>query len=251
MDDYPHITISVIIAMVFFIMVLIMGMAVLLVALKNKQSKQETDYLHALNEEKESTMCMMAMEVHDNFTQMLCMSRMFLHKINDHAVHENRDYIQSAADMIDNMIVVSHNMTHSLHPEYLKREGLIASIEKEVDWVRKIKKVNIELEISSNRYAMESTKELMVFRMLQECIHNIFKHASATLIKINLSYEDTFFHLSIEDNGIGFDTGSPLKGTGMLNLYKRAELCGGSLSVRSEKGGGTKVILEIGHPKHV
>lgn len=94
-------------------------------------------------------------------------------------------------------------------------------------------------------------KDLLVFRILQEIMNNIMKHAFATQIIIELHCREKNLYLTVEDNGIGFYTdGVPgiQDGMGLQNIRKRAALMGGAINVESRPGSGTLVKLQIPYP---
>lgn len=235
-------------AIFVFVLILIIAMVVFFMGVKHRESERERVFLKALNDEKERTMYLISMEVHDNLTQMLCMARMFLHKIHDYAIPATKGYIEAVSEIISELIAVSHNMAHSLHPDFLKEKGLRASLEREVEWLRSLKKIEIEMNIKGDEYSLGSLREIMVFRILQESLNNVYKHAEARIVMVEINYGRNIFSLKIADDGKGFDTSgqSPkLKGLGLLNLYRRAELCRGQLNIYAEPGKGTEVLLLI------
>ncbi len=94
-------------------------------------------------------------------------------------------------------------------------------------------------------------KDLLVFRILQEILNNIIKHAFATQIKIKLDCRECKLQLTVEDNGVGFCTGDvpgKQEGMGLQNIRKRAALMGGEVNIRFEPGTGTFVALNIPYP---
>ena len=83
-------------------------------------------------------------------------------------------------------------------------------------------------------------------RICQEPLANVRKHARASKVDINLTFEESTVKLNIRDNGIGFDTKATTKGAfGLIGMCERAGLLGGALMVRSEKSKGTLVEVEI------
>ncbi len=93
-----------------------------LIVQKGKQNKQENEMLYARIDEKERTMQTISMEIHDNVNQMLNLTRMTLRMINKHAVPEQVELLKQAGDILDNLIIDVHNISHTLNTEYLKKE---------------------------------------------------------------------------------------------------------------------------------
>jgi signal transduction histidine kinase len=87
--------------------------------------------------------------------------------------------------------------------------------------------------------------ELVLFRVVQEVLNNIVKHASATVIDIHLHYTDAYLSIEITDNGKGFNLPGNCKGTGLQNIKKRTALLNGSLHISSKENMGTEIKIKI------
>lgn len=219
---------------------------------KIKSYKSYLQLAQAMNEEKERTMQFVSMEVHDNFTQMLCMTRMALYIINDHAVPENKHEIDAATQFVDKMITASHNLIHSLYPEELYANGLIYSIEEEINWINKINETKIQFQHNGTPFDIDKNETLMTFRILQEALSNVIKHSRATKIEVTINCNDSLFIMNISDNGVGFNLQNKLQspvGNGLKNIFNRAEICGGLLTIESIINQGTNLELTIENRK--
>jgi signal transduction histidine kinase len=93
---------------------------------------------------------------------------------------------------------------------------------------------------------MEFRRNLLL--IYKESLHNIVKYARATSVRLKIAQDDGFLHLSISDNGIGFDEATVAKGNGLVNLRKRSMQIDGSISVVSHPGQGTKIDLKVKIP---
>ena len=94
---------------------------------------------------------------------------------------------------------------------------------------------------------LEEPYATTVFRVLQECLTNIAKHAHATRVEVSLDRDGDHTVLHVEDNGRGFDTSAPRKGAsfGLLGMRERAALLGGEIRIDSEPGKGTRMELRL------
>ncbi len=115
--------------MVVFVFFLI----VFLIVQKTKQNRQENEMLYARIDEKERTMQTISMEIHDNVNQMLNLTRMTLRMINKYAVPEQVPLLEQAGNILDNLIIDVHNISHTLNTTYLKKRGLIESLQQDVN----------------------------------------------------------------------------------------------------------------------
>lgn len=94
---------------------------------------------------------------------------------------------------------------------------------------------------------MDHQKEIILFRVIQESLQNVFKHASATRIDIFFHYQPHFLQIEVKDNGKGFipDKEKRSGGLGLMNMQHRVQLTGGELLLDSEQGAGTRVTISV------
>jgi signal transduction histidine kinase len=94
--------------------------------------------------------------------------------------------------------------------------------------------------------AMEHTRQVVLYRIMQELVNNAIKHAEASQILVLLQQTDNTLFLTVEDDGKGFDTtvGNKLKGAGLANIEARVEFLGGKIDIQSEPGTGTAITIE-------
>jgi len=240
---------------VIFVFFLVM----FLIVQKNKQNKHaieknkmiydhENKLLRTRTEEQERTMNAISMEIHDNVNQILNFARMNLHVINRYAsMPEQKELIQQTGNMLEGLIKDVHNISHSLNSEYVKGRGLIDTLQQEAERMNNGAKLKCVFELSGEHRPISADKELMIFRIVQEASNNTLKHANATLLNIRLNYEPAALTLIIKDNGKGFQTQSlqQIEGIGMINMYQRAKVMGGRLSVDSSAENGTSITLYL------
>ena len=140
-------------------------------------------------------------------------------------------------------------LIHDLRPLALDQLGLAGAIEQQV--ARFGHESGVLTSFSKSRNPpMNAFAEVTVFRVVQECLTNVQKHANASRVEVRLWVADGILTASVRDNGSGFDSGaaapnSTAVGMGLLSMQERAELMGGSLSVESSPGTGCHVVLHI------
>lgn len=134
---------------------------------------------------------------------------------------------------------------------WLVREGDAPKLTSLVEAMRQsaavlLKDIDTHLQASTGDDAVTAslTFHRQVFPLFREAVHNIAKHANATKVEIEVSWESRRFHPRIEDNGCGFDVAAVTAGDGLANLRHRAGVIGGELHVTSEPGKGTRITLE-------
>jgi two-component system, NarL family, sensor kinase len=117
---------------------------------------------------------------------------------------------------------------------------------------RSIPDVEIDVDLADAR--LPDHIEIALYRIAQECLQNVVKHAKATNAKLTFSVGDEHARLDIIDNGVGFDTfekplgGDEMGGYGLLSMAERAEIVGGRLNIKSRPGSGTAVTATIPLP---
>jgi signal transduction histidine kinase len=111
-----------------------------------------------------------------------------------------------------------------------------------------IARVDTELRVSGIEWALSAAARAAVYRVLQEALANVFKHARATYVQVVLSWQPEALVLEVRDDGCGFDRQAAIGGHGLANLGQRAAEIGGSATVASSPGAGTVVRLEIPNP---
>jgi signal transduction histidine kinase len=140
-------------------------------------------------------------------------------------------------------------MASLLHAENLLTAGLENAVRKELDWIAQSDRFKVAfIQTGIKVKEIDPKKELIAFRIIQETLNNIIKHAQATEMKVNFHYEALYTTIDIEDNGVGFDSTNwqaDLKGIGLANLFKRAKVIGGQLLLESVLNKGTRITLTL------
>lgn len=137
-------------------------------------------------------------------------------------------------------------LSKSLVPPSLGDIGLKESISEMVENLNISQKINIRLKMTGlSNDLLPGNMQLMVFRIIQEQISNIMKHSKATEAEIKLSVRRNVLHVSITDNGIGFDPKKRVKGIGLMNITSRTEVHNGNVEVISAPGKGCELKISI------
>ena len=141
-------------------------------------------------------------------------------------------------------------LSQDLRPAALDRLGLLPALEWLASDVGKLSGLNVQVETDGAERRLAPEVELVLFRIVQEALRNVWRHSQATSAQVLVEFQDGKTMITVKDNGKGFQLQSPmgdLTKTGKLGLAgmkERARLLGGSLKVESEPGKGTTVIVE-------
>jgi len=181
----------------------------------------------------------LARELHDEISQLLTVIQLSLAR-----VEADSPELARARDLLTKAQVDMHRIIYDLRPSLLDDLGLSAAIRAHVQdhLVREGLDVNLEVE---EQLPPRPAIETAVFRIYQELITNILRHAHAGHVSIELYERDGRLVLAVEDDGIGFDPDTKSEGVGITGMRERAALVGGAITFDSEPGMGTHVVLEI------
>ena len=144
------------------------------------------------------------------------------------------------------------HMLFTLRPLILETQGLHAAIQQYISKLAETDDLPIHLEARPEiDKLLDQNAQGVIFYIIEEAISNARKHAQATSIWVRLYIQDGTFVIEVEDNGAGFDVGAVQRrydergSLGMINMYERAELAGGKLTITSAPGKGTQIRLDV------
>jgi signal transduction histidine kinase len=215
-----------------------------------EQVMQEKKNLQRLIEAQEDERKRIARDLHDELGQQLTVLRLQLEAAKklcqDEVVCGKIDEIQLIAQSIDKGIDF---LAWELRPAALDDFGLISAIENYLNQWSHHSGIKAELLDSSlKKMRLAPTVETNIYRIVQESLNNIHKHAQATNVEVILEKRDDLIVLVIEDNGIGFNIKDKKKrsnGLGLTGMKERAALMGGTLEIESKVGRGTTIYVRI------
>jgi PAS domain S-box-containing protein len=185
-------------------------------------------------------------ELHDNIGQRLTTIKLYLDLAQSTADSSTSEMIILSQRNISDVINEIRSLCRALIPSSLGDLGLVECINDLIQGVSRAQKLQFLFQHSQfNESILLENQKLMVFRIVQEQVNNIVKHAEASRIIIRLVNDDDLLVLEINDDGNGFDTESIKRGLGLTNMKNRAELLGGNFSLISTPGKGTTVLVTI------
>ena len=125
------------------------------------------------------------------------------------------------------------------------KSGLLAAFENEIRNIEKLGMVQPVFRISGKPVHFDENKSLIIFRIVQEALYNVLKHAKATLVEMQVCFECDQIKMTIRDNGKGFAGDETQKGKGLRNMRDRAKIIGVDFNLDSSVGCGTLIMLTI------
>jgi two-component system, NarL family, sensor histidine kinase UhpB len=188
-------------------------------------------------------------ELHDSINQMLGAAKLYL----ELALTEEpgREYIIKGRDIIVDSIEEIRGLTKALVGPNEREISLIESIQDLIDTFLHRKKLHIKFHTEGISESLAPNLKLMLFRIVQEQLTNIQKHAQADNIGITIKLAGGKIRLCIKDDGVGFDPATKKKGIGLGNITSRTKLYDGLVKINSGPGKGCKLTVTIPESKEL
>ncbi len=213
------------------------------------RQEQEIIQLKAMMEGEEKERMRIARDLHDGVSQTISAAKINLiameHEI---AVHDKvqKDKLGKIIHLIDNSFKEVRTISHNMMPYALREAGLGLLIKQLVE---NISDDALVFNVYSNGMDehFDSNIETVLYRVIQECVNNVLRHAQATRIDISLTKDEDGIRITIEDNGVGFDIKEDNKrsGIGMKNIRARIHYLSGQVEYDSSPGNGTLVSIHV------
>ena len=195
---------------------------------------------HAEAEEK--TMRKIAGELHDNIAPTLLLLRLQLTQLQQQSEKVTlEDYTKS----IDQVLDETSQLAGRLRASSLTKKGLVEATRDLLHAIKEYRKINTCLELDTQHLVVSKEKELLLFRIIQESVQNVVKHAQATLLVVRIGTKNDLLSIEIIDNGKGFNKANVVSGSGLGNMHERAEALGGRLIITTKPTAGTTIHLQI------
>lgn len=216
--------------------------------LKEEQMKfkYQEQLLQTQIEIQEQTLKTISQEIHDNIGQALTLAKLNLSTMLPIADEQLQRKVLNSKDLVGKAIGDLRHLSHSLDTDYVQEMGLQRAIEYELEMILKSGTLQTIFEIQGAPFRLNKQKELVLFRITQESLNNILKHAEARTIMIVMAYSPGSLEMRITDDGKGVDLENlPTEeaGLGIRNMHKRAQLIGASFNMNSTLQEGTTITI--------
>ncbi|MGI9104374.1 MAG: GAF domain-containing sensor histidine kinase [Terriglobales bacterium] len=186
-------------------------------------------------------------ELHDETGQALMVIRLYLGMLESSAGARARSKIRETLSVVDRTIEGIRRIIGRLSPLVLQELGLIAAIRKEAKDLAKNTGVKARVAVSDDVGRLAPICEAAIYRVVQEALHNVAKHAQAKAVNIQMGRENGLVRLLIEDDGQGMSKTSGFSGRsfGLAGMRERIVMLGGTVKVTSAKGKGTRIEVIV------
>lgn len=205
---------------------------------------QELATLDAMVEGRENEQKRLAIELHDTIGSILSAVKYAFKSMEGQLSGSQHQRINS---MLDEALVEVRRISHDMASSTLSEKGITGALSKLCDTIQNIGQIEVKLDVYGLNEPINTTLELQVYRITQELLTNILRHAHAKNVSIQLIKNKTEINMMIIDDGKGFDPkdASLKRGIGIQNIDKRVHSLSGNWNIDSGKGNGTTVIINI------
>jgi signal transduction histidine kinase len=221
-----------------------------LISLRAAKENLET-YIELATEAQEEERKRLSRELHDDILQSLVVAKAQIEPAEGIGQPDLvRHRLTSAQHVLEDAIVNLRRYCRALRPSLLDDLGLIDAVDWLVGDLRNRTGLDVQFGTAGTPHRLSSRDELLIFRVIQEALHNVEKHAHASQARIRLSYDEHAVGASISDNGCGIAKSGrrglvEQSGLGLRGMEERTKLLGGTLAIDSLEGKGTVLTLNV------
>lgn len=215
--------------------------------IEKELKEQELRSIDVLIEGQEKERQRLAENLHDNLGGTLAALKLNLQNLEQHQSDPNivNKSINNSLNLINDAYQSVRTMAHEKSSGVVASQGLLPAIQNFTNNISS-EKLKIEIDHFGLINRLENSLEIKIFRIIQELITNIIKHANATEANISLTNHNSILNIIVEDNGRGFKQNfSKSKGVGITTIEKRIENLGGSLEIDSHPERGSSIIINL------
>ena len=191
----------------------------------------------------------LAKDLHDGLGGLLSGVKFSLSNMKDNLIitPDNMTVFERSLDMLDTSIKELRRVAHNMMPELLTKFGLDEALKEYCNTINTTNLLSVKYQSVGMDARIEKSSEIIIYRIVQELLNNIMKHAAATETIVQLIKEEDRLSIIVEDNGKGFDTLilKTNKGAGLTSIQSRVDYLKGQLEIHSEQGKGTLVNIEF------
>ena len=194
---------------------------------------------------------LVARELHDQIGQILTSIKMDMTWMARHLPKSEDKVLARIAESIEsinNGVKTVRTICSGLRPGVLDDLGLAAAIEWQASEFASRNGIQCQVIVPPVDLHLDGDRATAAFRIFQECMTNVIRHAKAKLVRVDLCQEEEYIRLVVEDDGVGFcesDLSNSLGSLGLLGMKERAQFCGGDMQISSSPGNGTTVTVRL------
>ncbi len=243
---YMLVVVVIIVSLIILFFIVFQKQKNKLILEKFKQQKEfDEELIKTQQEIQEETLKHVGRELHDNIGQMLVMSTMQMNAAVKIVNDDNAKIkVSNAAETLKSTLDEVRALSKSLNSDVIFNLGFDATVKNEIERLNKTGLIQSHVTMTGEKVNFENKKdELILFRILQEFSSNTLKYAEAENLNVALNYHKDRLEIRVADDGVGFDINSAEKGSGLINMEKRADLINADFQLVSQPKRGTTLNL--------
>lgn len=205
----------------------------------------------ALKKAEEAERKRIADYLHDGIAQYLSLASMRLSKLNSGLPNQNISQdLQEVNELLHRSIRETRGLIHELHESTVKEKGLgPALMRKKIEWVENVE-LDVVIKLMFDESAVSIDRKILVYRIINELVRNVTKHAKASRLSILIKQKETIFEVSVADNGHGFSRKpgfSPFSdsGYGIMRIREVVESAEGKIDIETKYGAGSRIRITL------
>lgn len=213
---------------------------------KESKARYAKELALSQNEIREKALENISWEIHDNVGQLLSVAKLQLNRLETKVVKKNKDDLQEVTGLVSKSLKDLRALSKSLNPVSIKKIGFLNALQLELDRYNRLNFIDAELKTINKPFRIHKEKETILFRIVQEFIHNSIKHSKGSKLSVTVLYNNNDIEITVKDNGVGFEINkeSADRGIGLLNMKGRAELINAEFNLTSTPNKGTTGFIK-------
>jgi signal transduction histidine kinase len=199
----------------------------------------------------EDERALLARELHDDVTQRLAVLAIDLGRVELAAPQgAQADAMRSVREQLVRLSEDIHSLAYQLHPSILEELGLVEALRAECERRARQGRLEVTMDLDSLTAMTGKEAQLCLFRVAQEALNNVARHAGTIAASVTLRRADDGVLLAVRDEGVGFDAAGPARGhsLGLAGMRERVKLVNGTLDIETAPGRGTTIVAWV--PAH-
>ncbi|NII29832.1 PAS domain-containing protein [Pseudoflavitalea sp. X16] len=209
------------------------------------QTKHKDELAQSVLQAEEAERKKLGEELHDNINQLLGVVKLYIqHALVNPKMRE--ELLRKSSGYITQTIEEIRGLSRSLLPPALNEQSLLESLYQLIDDIQQAKEIHFKVEHAGfDESRVPDNKQLVIYRIIQEQLNNVLKHANATTVVIRLAHYNDRVQLTVQDNGAGFDPLQSKPGMGLNNIRNRIEVFNGEMEILSAPGNGCTLAVKV------
>lgn len=252
--DFLLIITTFIVLILIMMMVLVYGVFIkkksqLILSQQKRNALFEQELAGSQVEIKEQTLNYIGQELHDDLGQKLSVARLMTNKIILAGEQDKEKIAKEVNLLIGECIQDIRNLSKVFISTQVKHFGFVESLEREISRIERLELLEVDYKINNHGLEINPDHALILFRIIQECINNVIKHARSNNLVIYVKDEYNYIEIFINDSGVGFAPEEHEDGSGLKNIRNRAKIIDAEFNINSTAERGTEITIIYKKPE--